>query len=521
MTSPSFIFASLLWAVFACAVPGCNKAPAHNSEPEVLPILEKWSGNYPVAYLDRLPKGQRSSRVGYLGNAKKFAEVWQAFKPGEKLPKVDFRKHLVVFSRNVDFYNRISIAKITLKDGTAEVISIETRSAMPIDDKVAMAMAVLPRIGVKFVGGGKKLIPVVNEDGVGTDRNAAADPLQAAYLIEGQVVRLVDGRSEVEAAPGSATKIKTSVFGKPVYGDLDGDGDDDVALLLVQDPGGSGTFYYLTGALKVTGGYRGTNAVLLGDRIGPQPVEIRNGVVISNYTVRRADEPMAAVPTVGKSKHLIYEQGELIDIRPLEEGEQIVEGWVAIGHEVRSFFPCSGKTDLWLLGNSPALNAIIKAHRQALPDRTRYAPLFMVLAGKFAARSTDGHGGDYKAAFFATQLVRVWPVGNCKSGYIVVDSPAPGETVASPLRVRGRARGTWFFEGDFPIALRDASGKSIATGYVTAKGNWMTQEFVPFQGTLEFKKSSSWGRGTLIFKKDNPTGLRKHDDSLQIPVSFE
>jgi hypothetical protein len=77
--------------------------------------------------------------------------VWQAFKPGEEVPEVDFSKHLVVFSRNVSFYNRTSIAKVTLKDGVADFLAIETLSSMPIEDKAGMAMAVIPRDGVKFI----------------------------------------------------------------------------------------------------------------------------------------------------------------------------------------------------------------------------------------------------------------------------------------------------------------------------------------------------------------------------------
>ena len=56
---------------------------------------------------------------------------------------------------------------------------------------------------------------------------------------------------------------------------------------------------------------------------------------------------------------------------------------------------------------------------------------------------------------------------------IVVDAPLPGALVSSPLMIKGRARGTWFFEGDFPVLLKDGSGKVIAQKYVTAKGNWI------------------------------------------------
>lgn len=116
---------------------------------------------------------------------------------------------------------------------------------------------------------------------------------------------------------------------------------------------------------------------------------------------------------------------------------------------------------------------------------------------------------------------KVWSRGNCKSDYIVVNSPTPGAPVTSPLRVRGRARDTWFFEGDFPLLLKDARGKVIAKGFATAKGEWMTQDFVPFEGTLEFEQPRSSERGTLIFKKDNPTGRPEHDDALEIPIFFQ
>lgn len=487
---------------------------AGKPERKNMTILQRWSGDYPLAQLNRLPDGQRASRVGYIGDAEQFAAVWQAFKPGEKVPEVNFAIHLVVFSRNVDFYNRTSIGKVTLKDDVAEVIAIETMSAMPIEDMVAMALAVIPREGVKFIQAGNERIPV-------TAKESAPDPLNATYTIERQEIRLVNGRHEVQAALGSATKIRTWVFGEPVCGDLDGDGDEDEALLLIQHPGGSGIFYYVAGALNTNGTYLGTNAVLLGDRVAPQTIEIRNGVVVANYTDRRFEESMTTPPTVGVSKYMTLRAGELQKIQPLGEGEQVVEGWVTIGHEVRSFLPCSRKTHLWLLGNSPALKEIMAVHRQALPDRKRYVPLFMVLAGKYAERPTEGFGAQYEGGFFATELVQVWPRGNCKSQYIVVDSPVPGAFVTSPLKVRGLARGTWFFEGDFPLLLKDERGRVITEKYATAKGEWMTEKFVPFEGTLEFEKPRSVHKGMLIFKKDNPTGLPEHDDALEIPVFFK
>lgn len=130
------------------------------------------------------------------------------------------------------------------------------------------------------------------------------DPLNAPYTIDSQTITLVNGKAETEAAPGSATKIITMIFGEPIRGDLNGDGKTDAALMLMQNPGGSGTFYYIAAALNTDTGARGTNAILLGDRVAPQNVEIKNGQVIANYTERKPDEPMTAQPSIGVSKYV-------------------------------------------------------------------------------------------------------------------------------------------------------------------------------------------------------------------------
>lgn len=141
----------LLLSLFLIAVGGCASRDTMSAVPESIPLLASWSGDYPLAELGRLPDGQHSSTVGYIGDAQTFNRVWQVFMPAEDLPVVDFRKNIVVFTRNIQFYNRTSIFRVELQEGTAEILAMETMSSMPIDDKVAMAMAVIARDGVLAV----------------------------------------------------------------------------------------------------------------------------------------------------------------------------------------------------------------------------------------------------------------------------------------------------------------------------------------------------------------------------------
>ena len=121
---------------------------------------------------------------------------------------------------------------------------------------------------------------------------------------------ITDARTFLQAAaPGSATKIVTSYFGNEVTADLNGDGRKDVAFIITQTTGGSGTFYYAVAALNTPDGWMGSDGYLLGDRIAPQatilsPNPKQKGVVVFNFAERAPGEPMTAQPSVGKSVYL-------------------------------------------------------------------------------------------------------------------------------------------------------------------------------------------------------------------------
>jgi len=69
------------------------------------------------------------------------------------------------------------------------------------------------------------------------------------------------------------------------------------------------------------------------------------------------------------------------------------------------------------------------------------------------------------------------------------------------------------------VILTNWDGLIIAQGIAT---EWMTTEFVPFEATLTFvvDKNVYSNKGTLVLRKDNPSGLSEYDDALEIPVVF-
>ncbi|MBI2009497.1 Gmad2 immunoglobulin-like domain-containing protein [Candidatus Saccharibacteria bacterium] len=102
---------------------------------------------------------------------------------------------------------------------------------------------------------------------------------------------------------------------------------------------------------------------------------------------------------------------------------------------------------------------------------------------------------------------------------VTIYSPKNNSIITTPLVVVGQVPGSWSFEAQFPVQLKDSEGNVLGETSAKLQGDWMTDELVPFIATLEFKAPSSQ-TGTLTLQKDNPSGLTKNDDSLTVPVKF-
>ncbi len=145
------------------------------------------------------------------------------------------------------------------------------------------------------------------------DMRTASTPKDATYVIEEEVVILENGKAETPIKD-SESSTTTEYFGNEATGDLDNDGDADIAFILTQNGGGTGTFYYVAVAKRNGDNYEGTNAIFLGDRIAPQTTEIRNGEIIVNYADRKPGEPFSTLPSVGVSKYLKLSGEALIEV---------------------------------------------------------------------------------------------------------------------------------------------------------------------------------------------------------------
>lgn len=110
--------------------------------------------------------------------------------------------------------------------------------------------------------------------------------------------RLVDGQYRESAAPGAATEILVRATEFSALGDLDGDGAGDGVLVIESDPGGSGVFFELAGALNRAEQPVTLTPVSLGDRVQVTGLSLdKDGTVRVNLVKHGPNDPQCC-PTL-------------------------------------------------------------------------------------------------------------------------------------------------------------------------------------------------------------------------------
>ena len=102
----------------------------------------------------------------------------------------------------------------------------------------------------------------------------------------------------------------------------------------------------------------------------------------------------------------------------------------------------------------------------------------------------------------------------------MIISPDISKPIKSPVTIHGKVSGLYFFEGTFPVVLMDSKGKELANTVAHADGDWMTSDQVAFTVQLKFKVPAKTV-ASLVFKKDNPSGLPENDFTQSFAVNLE
>lgn len=126
---------------------------------------------------------------------------------------------------------------------------------------------------------------------------AAFSSMEYTLDLIGKPVRLVNGQYYAQSQTQGGVAVLVALSEMQANGDLDLDGDEDTAVLLVADVGGSGMFVYLAVVLNENGNPFNSATISLGDRVKVDDMDIRNGQIMVNMTTHGVNDP-ACCPTL-------------------------------------------------------------------------------------------------------------------------------------------------------------------------------------------------------------------------------
>ncbi len=129
-------------------------------------------------------------------------------------------------------------------------------------------------------------------------------------------VQLKEGDNPERRAPGSAEEMAVKPAGKRAFGFLNGR--PAAAVVLITDPGGSGTFYALALLFKNADTWVNVDTLFLGDRVRLQGVGIQENEIVVNMIVHGPGEPMCC-PTLQVIKRFTVRENRLV-----ATGEEII-----------------------------------------------------------------------------------------------------------------------------------------------------------------------------------------------------
>jgi heat shock protein HslJ len=146
---------------------------------------------------------------------------------------------------------------------------------------------------------------------------------------EDGIAQLTDGEYRKPIVEGSATELVIRLM-DVVFGDLDGDGVSDAAVILITDPGGSGTFFELAAVVNRDGNPEHVATVSLGDRAQIEALSIEAGQVVVEMITHGPDDPMCCptqqvVQTYAlQGNELVQVSSEIVTFEP--GGDPVVTG---------------------------------------------------------------------------------------------------------------------------------------------------------------------------------------------------
>ena len=152
---------------------------------------------------------------------------------------------------------------------------------------------------------------------------------------ENTPIRLEDGMGSIAYGEGATERDYAGLVNDTVaFGDLDGDGIADAAVVVFTSGGGSGTFIHLIAVLDRDGAPVQAARAFLGDRVGVESLTIASGEIVATLLAHRRSDGLCC-PTLNVTRAFALRGDQLVPRQALVIESPLPGETVASGVEVR------------------------------------------------------------------------------------------------------------------------------------------------------------------------------------------
>ncbi|MDD4761407.1 MAG: hypothetical protein PHZ25_00035 [Candidatus Pacebacteria bacterium] len=126
--------------------------------------------------------------------------------------------------------------------------------------------------------------------------NSEINPLNAVYEVEGGIFSIKGGVAEEKVNSMSRDAVEVKIFGQPVFGDLNQDGNEEAAVI-ISYKNDRGEAFYVAAAVREKNDQetKGTNALVLGEGAMPKNILIKEGKILVSYEVKTKDSSLVEI----------------------------------------------------------------------------------------------------------------------------------------------------------------------------------------------------------------------------------